>query len=391
MIITESGAFRKGHHATLLSPFRDSRILAAFRLKLYTQCVENFSQSATLKRAESRRCSRKFCREKAGAMETLGLLMIHQENNMPLAVDAAIPVYGERPEALAATLSACMKQTYPFSRIFVIDDGSPEPVKLPHWAQSLPQFCLIRLPQNLGISAARNAAIARSNAPLLACINTQALPDPDWLVTCKNYLSNHSGVGACYTRLVPHRPNRILTRWRMRFLETKFGEESGTSPFAPGHAVLFRKEALDLACGYDVRYRLHHEDSDICQRMRTSGWETHYVAESCCISMQDDTLKELATKELRESYWYSPTESSLIRLYVHLSKWTLIRAGRNILKGRFYFIPVDVAIWVAALWTATLSTLHFSQTSDVRTSNTSPATASPPAGEHSSSEIPKKP
>ncbi|PYU47352.1 MAG: hypothetical protein DMG54_01270 [Acidobacteria bacterium] len=100
---------------------------------------------------------------------------------MPLAVDAVIPVYGERPEALAATLSACLKQTYPFSRIFVVDDGSPEPISLPQWTQSLPQICLIRLPQNLGISAARNAAIACSNALLLGCINTQVLPDPDCL------------------------------------------------------------------------------------------------------------------------------------------------------------------------------------------------------------------
>ncbi len=237
---------------------------------------------------------------------------------------------------------------------------------------------------------ARNAAIACSNAPYLACINTQVLPDPDWLATCQNYLSNHTGVGACYARLVPNRPDRILTRWRMRFLETKFGEQSGPSPFAPGHAVLFRKNALDLVGGYDVRYRRHHEDSDICQRMRLSGWETHYVAKSRCISLQEDTLKQLAAKELRESYWYSPAESSLVHLYMHLSKWTFIRAARNIIKGRFYFIPVDVAIWASALWTATIRTLRFSQASGDQTSSTSVPTASPSAGPQASSEIPKK-
>jgi len=316
--------------------------------------------------------------------------MAHQENTRPLAADVVIPVHGERPAALEATLSACLKQTYPISRIFVVDDGSPEPINLPHWAQSLAQICLLRLPQNLGISAARNAAITCSNAPLLACINTQVLPDPDWLATCENYLSSHPGVGACYARLVPYRPNRILTRWRMRFLETRFGEKSGPSEFAPGHAVLFRKEALDVVGGYDVRYRRHHEDSDICQRMRTSGWATHYVAESRCISIQEDSLKELAAKELRESYWYSPAESSLVRLYVHLSKWTLIRAGRNILKGRFYFIPVDVVIWATALWTATFRTLRFSEAFDDRTRSTSPPKVSPSAGAQVPSELRKK-
>lgn len=287
--------------------------------------------------------------------------MTHQDDNNQPPVDIVIPAYGERPDALAATLSACLKQTYTVSTVFVVDDGSPQPVCLPDWAQAFPNISLLRLPQNRGISAARNAAIACSKAPLLACINTEVLPDPDWLATCENYLSSHSGVGACYTRLVPCRPNRILTRWRMRFLEAKFGEESGVSPFAPGHAVLFRKEAIDAVGGYDARRRRHHEDSDICQRMRRSGWETHYVVGSRCISIQEDSLKQLAAKELRESYWYSPAESSLIHLYIHLTKWTVIRGGRNLLKGRFYLLPVDAAVWAYVLWMATSSVLRFSR------------------------------
>jgi GT2 family glycosyltransferase len=305
-------------------------------------------------------------------------------------VDVIIPVYGERSEALAATLTACLKQTYPVSRIFIVDDGSPEPVSLPPWAQTSPQISLLRLPQNQGISAARNAAIARSNAVLLACINTEVLPDPDWLATCQNYLCSHSGVGACYTRIVPHRPNRVLTRWRMRFQEPKYGEQSGRVLFAHGHAVLFRKEAVDAVGGYEARYRRHHEDWDICQRMRKAGWEAHYVAGSRCISIQEDSLKELAVKQLRDSGWYSPAEGSLLHLYFHLSKWTLIRAGRNVLTGRFYFLPVDAAIWASAMWIATARTLGFSKTSGGRMSRTSPEEAPSSAATQKPSEIPTR-
>lgn len=282
-------------------------------------------------------------------------------NSTSLAVDAVIPVYGERGEALSATLSACVKLAHPLSRIFVVDDGCPEPVSLPDWARFSPQISLLRLPQNQGISAARNAAIALSNATFLACINTEVLPDPDWLDTCLDYLSSHPSVGACYTRITPHRPDRILTRWRMRFQEPKYPEQSGPTPFAHGHAVLFRKEAVDTVGGYDVRYRRHHEDSDICQRMKTAGWESHFVATSRCVSIQQDSLKELAAKQLRDSGWYSPEDSSLLRLYLHLSKWTFARAGRNLLKGRLYFLPIDGAIWAAALWAATYRTLRFSR------------------------------
>lgn len=281
-----------------------------------------------------------------------------QEGGKRAEVDVIIPVYGERPEALAATLSACLKQTFPVSRIFVVDDGSPQPVSLPAWAQSLPQVTLIRLAENQGIAAARNAAIARSSAVFLACVNTEVLPDPDWLATCHDYLAAHTNVGACYTRVVPHLPDRLLTRWRMRFQEPKHEEQSGPAQFAHGHAVLFRKEAVDLVGGYDVRYRRHFEDWDICQRMRKVGWESHYVAESGCVSIQEDSLKSLAEKQLRDSGWASPAESSLKHLYLHQSKWTLIRAGRNLVKGRLHFLPVDAALWAVTLWLATVRTLQ---------------------------------
>src|SRR5262250_259623 len=101
--------------------------------------------------------------------------MTEQDVDKRRAVDVVIPVYGERSEALAKTLSACLKQSYPISRIFIVDDGSPEPISLPDWAVSLPEICLLRLPQNQGISIARNAAIVRSKARLVACINTEVL------------------------------------------------------------------------------------------------------------------------------------------------------------------------------------------------------------------------
>jgi GT2 family glycosyltransferase len=283
--------------------------------------------------------------------------MNDQEAGKRTNVDVIIPVYGERAEALAATIGACLKQKVPVSRIFVVDDGSPQPVSLPPSLQCSRQISLIRLSENQGISAARNAAIARSCALFLACINTEVLPDPDWLATCQNYFVSHPDVGACYTRVVPEWPDRLLTRWRMRFQEPKHENQSGPVLFAHGHAVLFRKEAVDAVGGYDVRYRRHFEDWDICQRMRNAGWESHYVAQSRCVSIQQDSFKSLAEKQLRDSGWHSAADS-LAGLYFHQTKWTLGRAGRNMLKGRLYFLPVDAALWATTLWLATFRTLR---------------------------------
>jgi mycofactocin glycosyltransferase len=273
-------------------------------------------------------------------------------------VDVIIPVYKERPNALAATLFACLGQSYPISRVFVVDDGSPDPVCLPDLGQFSSKVILMRLPENQGISAARNSGIARSKSPLLACINSEVLPQSEWLSTCADYLSKHKDVGVCYTQTVPDKPSRLLTRWRMRFQEPKWPETSGPALFAHGHAVLFRREALYSVGGYDVRYRLNHEDSDICMRMRKMGWETHFVAQSRCISIQRDSFRDLALKQLRDSGWSSPVENSYSGLCLHLTKWTLIRAGRNIVNGRLYFLPIDAALWASALSIAAARTVQ---------------------------------
>jgi GT2 family glycosyltransferase len=276
-----------------------------------------------------------------------------------LSADIVIPAYNERPEALEATLAACIAQTEAALRIFIVDDGSREPVRLPEWARLAPTIRLLRLDQNKGISAARNAAISLSAAPFLACVNTEVLPEPEWMANCLRYLDEHPKAGACYTRTVPQIPNRLLTRWRVRFQEPKYPQNTGPSEFAHGHAVLFRREAIDAAGGYDVRYRRHHEDSDICKRMWRAGWETHFLQDGCCVSIQKDSLAELALKQLRDTNWYSH-QDSLFRLYFHLTKWTLVRAGRNLATGRLYFLPIDLALWAYALCLATNDTIKAS-------------------------------
>lgn len=288
--------------------------------------------------------------------------LMTMDRQQPPSVDVIIPVYCERSRSLAATLSACLQQTYPISKIFVVDDGSPEPVSLPDWAQSQPNISLLHLRQNQGISAARNAAIARSNARLLACVNTEVLPERGWLATCAEYLHEHANVGACFGRLVPEHPKRLLSRWRMRFQEpAKYGDTSGPAPFAPGHAVLFRREPIEQVGGYDVRYKSHYEDSDLCERMRQAGWDVHYLAETYCVSVQEDTLVELSKKQLRNSDWRSADDYSLARLFLLQSRWLVVRLCRNLLKGRFLFIPIDFAIWGRSLQIAVLSTLRISQ------------------------------
>ncbi|HKV23438.1 MAG TPA: glycosyltransferase family 2 protein [Candidatus Acidoferrum sp.] len=272
-------------------------------------------------------------------------------------VDIVLPVYNERPEAVAATLKACLRQTHAISHIYVIDDGSAVPVEIPAGMAALSNISLERLPYNQKNAAARNAGIAKCKSSFIACVNCEVLPASDWLATCINYLSKRPAVGVCFTRTVPEHAERLLSRWRMRFQETKFGTNTGPAPFAPGHAVLFRREAIEKAGRYKVPLGNVSEDSEICERIRAAGWDTHFIAESQCISIQNNTITEFARKELSRNGWESPKDYPLSRLILDRSKWTLTRMGYNVAKGRFSFLPVDIAVWATAVKLAASQTL----------------------------------
>ena len=272
-------------------------------------------------------------------------------------VDIVIPAFGEPGAALEATLDACLRQFQTVSQILVIDDGSPVPVVIPERILSSGKVQLWRMAENRGIAAARNFAIARSTAAWVACINCEVLPAPDWLQSCSCHLYEHPRVAACFSRMVPHNPKRLLSRWRMRFQETNFGDHS-RSASAPGHAVLFRREALDSVAAYDVRFRRVREDCDICERLENAGWEIHYLNQSRCTSIQNDDLPMLSRKALARSDWHSPDDYSFPKVVIDQSRWLVMRLGRNLVKLRFYFWPIDVAVWFGAIGIAAASFLQ---------------------------------
>ena len=201
------------------------------------------------------------------------------------SVDVIIPVFNERPEALVATLSACTKQTRPVNSIYVVDDCSSQPVTLPDWAKSFPYIKLTRLRENRGTAGARNAAISRSTAAFLACVNTEVFQTtigspPVWITSYSIQKSVPAIPELCLTEWTDS-----LTRWRMRFQEPRFGDQSGPSAFAHGHAAFFRKAAFEAVGGYNEHVGTI-EDSEICERLWKIGWETHYIAQSRSISIQ---------------------------------------------------------------------------------------------------------
>jgi len=55
---------------------------------------------------------------------------------MDCAVSIIIPAYNAE-RWIGSALESALNQSWHNTEIFVVDDGSPKPINLPHWAQSL--------------------------------------------------------------------------------------------------------------------------------------------------------------------------------------------------------------------------------------------------------------
>jgi hypothetical protein len=123
------------------------------------------------------------------------------------------------------------------------------------------------------------------------------------------------------------------------------------------------------------RYNIHlgnvSEDSDICERIRAAGWDTHFIAISHCVSIQNNTVTEFAKKELSRNDWESPKDYPLSRLILERSKWMAIRMGRNLTKGRLLFLPVDVAVWAVVIKIAVSRTIAMRKQLSIRSLDSS--------------------
>jgi glycosyltransferase involved in cell wall biosynthesis len=94
-------------------------------------------------------------------------------------VSIIIPTFN-RAHLLERAIRSVLNQTFRDFELFVVDDGSTDGTeKLPLIRNPDPRLSFLGLPENRGVSAARNAGVRASSAPLIAFLDS----DDEWLPT----------------------------------------------------------------------------------------------------------------------------------------------------------------------------------------------------------------
>jgi len=155
-----------------------------------------------------------------------------------------IPTY-DRADRVTRAVSSVLAQTYPDFELIVVDDGS-EDETLPALRPFLDRIRLIRHERNLGVSAARNAGIRASRAPLVAFLDSDDRWLPEKLEVQARFFREHPDALACQTQEIwVRRGRRVNPASRHLKPSGDIFEPSLERCLVSPSAVMLRRSLLD--------------------------------------------------------------------------------------------------------------------------------------------------
>ncbi|MBE2181064.1 MAG: glycosyltransferase [Chthoniobacterales bacterium] len=207
----------------------------------------------------------------------------HQDtSSVESAVSIIIPCYkmGEfLPEALASVES----QTFPSWELIMVDDAGPEDGTkgiFEDFARRNPErrAVFLRHEHNMGVSAARNSAIAAAQGEYLAFLDPDDIWMDGYLARMVGVLREDPGVSVVNARLALFgelrgerlSDDRAVKLWPWEI--ANFPASLAVTNFIAPSATVLRKEAMDKAGLFDTAKEIQHaEDYDLWIRLVEAG------------------------------------------------------------------------------------------------------------------------
>ena len=230
----------------------------------------------------------------------------------------------------SATLRACLDGVlsldYPNFEVIVVSDGSTDGAA--EIARGYDGVNVIETAQR-GLAAARNTGMEAATGEILAYIDDDAVPDPDWLTHLAaefdgarfaaaggpNILPPGAGTVAQCVANAPGGPTHVLVSDR-------------EAEHIPGCNMAIRKVALAQIGGFDPRFRAAGDDVDVCWRLLDAEHRIAFSPGAVVLHHRRGTVRGY----LRQQRGYGKAEALLERK--HPDKYSA--AGHVNWAGRLY-------------------------------------------------------
>ncbi|HYE99113.1 MAG TPA: glycosyltransferase family 2 protein [Planctomycetota bacterium] len=197
----------------------------------------------------------------------------------------------------------------PFETV-VVDNGSTDG-STDMLRTEFPDVRVVPLPENLGFAGGNNAALPGARGELIATLNNDARPEPDWLARLVETADAHPEAGVFSSRLLVAGEDRIDSDGDL--LDTAFRPSKrgagrppacASSPHevfsACAGAALYRRSMIDRIGFFDEAFFLIYEDVDLSFRARLAGWKVLHVPDAVVHHAEGSSLDRVP--DLRR-YW----------------------------------------------------------------------------------------
>lgn len=216
------------------------------------------------------------------------------------------------PELTLRAVEAALREMETLEgSITVVDndsgDGSYETLVEAVKARGWSRVRVFQSGRNGGYGAGNNFGIRQglpdgSSPDYIYILNSDAFPEPGSIRVLVEHMQAHPGVGFTGSRLHGEDGAYHQTAFRFPTIWSEFESAAKTGPISrllrryivalpepkeaqtvdwlAGASLMLRHETFDETGGFDERFFLYFEETDLCFRARRSGWQTVYLPKS---------------------------------------------------------------------------------------------------------------
>jgi glycosyltransferase involved in cell wall biosynthesis len=186
---------------------------------------------------------------------------------MPPQVSIIIPTFN-RAALLERAVASVLCQTFRDFEVVVVDDGSTDgTAELPIFNKSDPRLRYVKLPENRGVSCARNTGAKETSAPLLAFLDSDDEWLPHKLEKQVRWTDAHPDMHIVQTREIWVRRGRRVNapRTHEKFEGDLFAASLERCMITPS-SVMLRRRLFEQAGGFNESFTAC-EDYDLWLRL----------------------------------------------------------------------------------------------------------------------------
>lgn len=211
----------------------------------------------------------------------------------------------DRPEGLARCLDALLAGSVLPAEVIVVDqsaDDATERIVLT-WPRSRVSIVYVRQPRS-GLSASRNGALVRVSYPLVAVIDDDCVPDPEWIAAIVSAMSSKTAPDALTGRILPfgpELPDTYVVSARVSLLRRDFSGKTAPWLVGSGGNFAVKRRWLECVGAWDERLGAGSpgkaaEDMDLFYRLLRAGARIRYEPNALVYHERATRARRLATR-----------------------------------------------------------------------------------------------